>query len=342
MEVMASIKGTDTYKALFVEEKGENNFERKVIKRKIKDLPDNDVLIRVMFSSLNYKDALSASGNKGVTRSYPFQPGIDAAGEVVESRSDDFKEGDEVVVTGYDLGMNTDGGFGQYIKVPSDWIVPKPSNMSLRETMMWGTAGFTAAMSFFKLETHDVKPEDGPVLVTGATGGVGGFAVSILNKMGYEVVAATGKTDQADYLKSIGANEVVDRRDLEDTSKKPLLKSQWPGVLDTVGGNILVTAIRSTQLEGVVTTCGNVASPKLNLTVFPFILRGVSLLGVDSANYPMNVRRQVWDSINERWRLDTDHLESMITEVGLEQLNEEIDRILDGLQRGRILVNLWK
>lgn len=339
---MTSTKDSDTYKALFVEEKEEGNFDRIITERKIKDLPDNDVLIKVKFSSLNYKDALSASGNKGVTRSYPFQPGIDAAGEVVECRTDDFKEGDEVVVTGYDLGMNTDGGFGQYIKVPSGWVVPKPSNMSLRETMMWGTAGFTAAMSFFKLESHEIKPEDGPVLVTGATGGVGGFAVSILNKMGYEVVAATGKTDQADYLKSIGASEVVGRSELEDTSKKPLLNSQWAGVLDTVGGNLLTTAIRSTKLEGVVTSCGNVASPKLNLTVFPFILRGVSLLGVDSANYPMNVRKQVWSSINKRWRLDTDHLESMITEIGLEQLNEEIDRILEGRQRGRIIVNLWK
>ena len=339
---MASIKDSDTFKALFVQETREGKFDRQVTDRKIQDLPDNDVLIKVKYSSLNYKDALSASGNKGITKEYPFQPGIDAAGEVAHSRSGEFNEGDEVVVTGYDLGMNTDGGFGQYIKVPAGWVVPRPSNMSLRETMMWGTAGFTAAMSFFKLESHEIKPGDGPILVTGATGGVGGFAVSILNKMGYEVVAATGKTDQADYLKSIGASEVVDRRELDDTSKKPLLRSQWPGVLDTVGGNMLATAIRSTQLEGVVTTCGNVASPKLNLTVFPFILRGVSLLGVDSANYPMRVRKQVWNSINERWRLDTDHLESMITEVGLEQLNEEIDRILEGQQRGRVLVNLWK
>lgn len=339
---MPSTKDNETYKALFVEEKQDETFERRVTDRKIGDLPDNEVLIKVHYSSLNYKDALSASGNKGITKSYPFQPGIDAAGEVVESQSSDFKTGDEVVVTGYDLGMNTDGGFGQYIKVPAGWVVPRPSNMSLRETMMWGTAGFTAAMSFFKLETHNIKPSDGPILVTGATGGVGGFAVSILHKMGYEVVAATGKTDQADYLKSIGASEVMDRHELEDTSGKPLLKSKWPGVLDTVGGGLLNTAIRSTQLEGVVTTCGNVASPKLNLTVFPFILRGVSLLGVDSANYPMDVRLDVWSSINNRWRLDPGQLENMITEVGLEELNSEIDRILEGQQRGRILVNLWK
>lgn len=336
---MAFSNADQTFKALVVSEV-DGNFEQHVTERSVADLPDNEVLIEVRYSSLNYKDALSASGNKGVTRQYPHQPGIDAAGVVVESHAEDFKPGDEVLVTGYDLGMNTDGGFGQYISVPEEWIVRKPYQMSLKQTMMWGTAGFTAAMSAQKFLAHTELLQEGPVLVTGATGGVGSFAVSILAKEGYEVFAATGKTDQADYLKSLGASGVIDREEVQDESGRPLLKGRWAGVVDTVGGDILSTAIRSTMLEGVVTTCGNVASHTLEMNVFPFILRGVSLLGVDSANYPMNVRQKVWQRINDDWQLP--HLESMITEIGLEHLNEEIDRILAGKQRGRILLNLQK
>jgi putative YhdH/YhfP family quinone oxidoreductase len=225
----------DAFKALVVTAGEGKTYLRQIERRTVDDLPDGDVLIQVHYSSLNYKDALSASGNKGVTRSFPHTPGIDAAGTVADSRVDAFKKGDPVLVTSYDLGMNTSGGFGQYVRVPAGWVVPLPAGLSLKESMIYGTAGFTAGMGILFL-TERVKPEDGPVLVTGATGGVGSVAVAVLAKLGYTVAAVTGKTAEAAFLKGIGASQIVDRADAADTSGRPLLKSQWAGVVDTVGG----------------------------------------------------------------------------------------------------------
>ncbi|KAA0257339.1 acryloyl-CoA reductase [Deferribacter autotrophicus] len=326
-----------TFKAMVVYEKGEK-FERIIEEKNISDLPDNEVLIRVKYSSLNYKDALSATGHKGVTKNYPHTPGIDAAGIVENSKSDKFKKGDEVIVIGYDLGMNTPGGFGQYISVPANWVVKKPDNLTLKQAMIFGTAGFTAAMSVDKLIKYGTK-KGGKILVTGATGGVGSIAVSILAKEGFYTVAATGKLSEENFLKTLGAQEVVNRDDIID-EKRPLLKETWDGVVDTVGGTILSSAIKALKYGCSATSCGLAQSPKLDLTVFPFILRGVNLLGIDSVECSIDFKEYIWNKIAKEWNIEFP--EGFYEEVSLEGLNEKIDLILKGKIKGRILVNLEK
>ncbi|MFN4295002.1 MAG: YhdH/YhfP family quinone oxidoreductase [Thermoflexales bacterium] len=328
------------FKALVISERPEGRFERSVRTRQLADLPANDTLIRVRYSSLNYKDALSATGNRGVTRRYPHTPGIDAAGEVVESANADFRPGDVVIVTGYDLGMNTPGGFGQYIRVPSAWVVRKPEGLTLRESMALGTAGLTAALSVYQLQRHALTPEQGDVLVTGASGGVGCLAVAILSKLGYCVVAATGKADAGDWLKQLGAQAVLSRDDLRDVSGKALLKERWAGVVDVVGGDILAAAIKATKRGGCVVCCGNVASPELRITVYPFILRGVTLQGVDSAETPMALRLQMWHNLANSWKPSPMVFEAIAQTVALAGLDPMIDAILQGGIRGRVVVDL--
>lgn len=335
-----NIIASKTFKAILVEETPEGKFTRKITEKSVDDLPEGDVLVKVHFSSLNYKDALSAIGNRGVTRNYPHTPGIDASGVVEESLSDDFRPGDEVIVTSYDLGMNTSGGFGQYIRVPADWVVPLPPNLSLKESMAYGTAGLTASLCIFRLQECGITPDRGEILVTGATGGVGSFAVAILAKAGYQVTAVTGKMDAKQFLLDLGAKGVISRDEATDTSGKPLLKRRWAGVVDTVGGEMLATAIKSTKPYGVVTCCGNVGSPELPINVYPFILRGVSLIGIDSQNCPMSVRRLTWQRIAKEWKLDD--LDRQTTVCSLEELDGEIDRILAGKQKGRVIVDLGK
>lgn len=327
-----------TYRAYVVEEAGEKVFDRNIKERSISDLPEGDVLIKVHYSSLNYKDALSATGNRGVTRKFPHTPGVDASGVVEESKDDRFSVGQQVIVHGYDLGCNTWGGFGEYIRVPANWVVTLPKGLSMRESMIYGTAGYTAAYSVLKLEEYGLTPEAGEVLVTGATGGVGSVAVAILAKIGYQVVASTGKTDQEQFLLNIGAKEVMSREDSQDQSGKPLLRSRWAGVVDTVGGEILATAIKSTNPHGVVTCCGNVASADLPINVYPFILRGVSLVGIDSQDSAMELRQQIWNRMSTDWKVD--QLEQLTTEITLEELDSNIELILQGKQKGRVLVNL--
>lgn len=329
-----------SYRAMVVSESADHAFTRQITSRFLDELPQGEVLIKVMYSSLNYKDALSATGNKGVTKKYPHTPGVDAAGVVEESAVDTFRPGDEVIVTGYDLGMNTPGGFGEYVRVPAGWVVKGPENLTLKESMIYGTAGFTAALSVFKLTGHGVTPDLGDVLVTGAPGGVGSVALSILVKSGYRVVAVNGVLDMSDYLLGLGAKEVLSVEDALDKSGRPLLKARWAGVIDTVGGDILSTAIRSTVYGGTVTSCGNAASPDLPLTVYPFILRGVSLLGIDSVNCPMDIRMEIWRRLSLEWKLP--HLEQIASEITLTGLEERIDVILNGKQRGRTVVNVTK
>jgi len=326
------------FKAMLVSETEEKEFQREIITRQIKDLPKGDLLINVKYSSLNYKDALSAIGNRGVTRDYPHTPGIDGAGIIIESSNTNFKVGDKVIVTGYDLGMNTSGGYGEYIRVPAEWVVKLPENLTLRESMIYGTAGFTAALSVCKLVHSGVKPDDGDILVTGATGGVGSIAISILNKIGYNVIGATGKTHEKDMLLAIGAKDIIDRNEIDAGSGRALLKGRWAGVIDTVGGNMLATAIKSTNYGGSVTCCGNVASHKLLTSVYPFILRGVSLFGIDSVQCPMNIRLEIWDKLSSVWK--PNNLNDTADEVSLDGLNKKIDMILDGSHRGRTIVNL--
>ncbi|MFO7750971.1 MAG: YhdH/YhfP family quinone oxidoreductase [Desulfobacteraceae bacterium] len=326
----------DTFKAFVVEEE-DGKYPGQIRTRAINDLPDNELLIRVHYSSLNYKDALSATGNKGVTRKYPHTPGIDAVGTIARSEVAGFKEGETVIVTSYDLGMNTDGGFGQYISVPSAWAVKLPDGMTAKEAMILGTAGLTAGMSVLRL-TDQVSPDRGTVVVSGATGGVGSLAVAILDKIGYTVAAVSGKEAEQDYLYRLGAAEVISRKEFEEENPRPLLKDRFAGGIDTVGGAVLDTMVKSIHPMGVVTCCGNAASPKLNLTVFPFILRGISLVGIDSQNYPMEKREKVWQRLAGEWK--PDQLMAVHQEIFLAGLGEKIDAMLAGKLKGRTLVDL--
>jgi len=328
-----------TFKAMVVSETAEKTFPREIRERALSDLPAGELIIEVKYSSLNYKDALSATGNKGVTRKYPHTPGIDAAGVVADSTTKLFSVGDQVTVTGFDLGMNTSGGFGQYISVPALWANKLPQGLSLKDSMSCGTAGLTAALCIIRLMASGLTKDSGEVLVTGATGGVGSIAVAILGKLGFNVVAATGKAGEHEFLRNLGAKSIISREEANDTSGRPLQKPRWAGVVDTVGGNILATALKGTKYGGLVTACGNAMSPELNVNVFPFILRGVSLLGVDSVEIPMRARQMAWQRLAGEWSID---LSKIVTEVSLEELNPKIDAILKGAVRGRVLVDLSK
>ncbi|WP_444815132.1 YhdH/YhfP family quinone oxidoreductase [Stutzerimonas frequens] len=327
-----------SFKALQVSESEGGRFETKIVERATDDLPAGEVLIRVRYSSLNFKDALSASGNRGVTRSYPHTPGIDAAGVVASSSVAEFAEGDEVIVTGYDLGMNTAGGFGQYIRVPAAWVIKRPQGLSLRDAMILGTAGLTAALCVDKLEQAGLEPGDAPVLVTGATGGVGSIAVALLASLGYKVAAVTGKADQADFLTRLGATQIVERAALQAGVEKALLKEQWNGAVDTVGGDILFNVVKSLQRGASVACCGLTAGTHFQASVLPFILRGVNLLGVDSVEIPLVVKASMWDKLSLQWKLA--NLDELAHEINLEQLPEAIELILAGGQVGRVLVRL--
>lgn len=327
-----------SFKALVVEQKSEGQFSRSVKDWPIEKLPDNDTLIKVSYSSLNYKDALSATGNKGVTKNYPHIPGIDAAGTIAESDSPSFNAGDKVIVTSYDLGQNTFGGFGQYIRVPSDWVVPLPDKLTLKESMMIGTAGFTAAIGVHHLQYNEVKPDSGEILVTGATGGVGIMAISILSKLGYSVTAATGKLDQTDFLKQAGASTIIHRDEVQNESSRPLLNSKWAGAIDTVGGIMLDTTLRQTNQGGTVACCGNVLGHELHTNVYPFILRGVHLAGMDSGYCKMNLRKKLWEKLASDWK--PSQLDQLVRTCSLQELDQEIGRILEGKQVGRVLVQL--
>jgi acrylyl-CoA reductase (NADPH) len=327
------------FKAMVVSETAEKTFVREIRERALSDLPAGELIIEVKYSSLNYKDALSATGNKGVTRKYPHTPGIDAAGVIVDSTTKMFSVGDPVTVTGFDLGMNTSGGFGQYISVPALWAVNLPKGLSLRESMGYGTAGLTAALCIIRLMASGLSKDSGEVLVTGATGGVGSVAVAILAKLGFNVVAATGKASEHDFLTALGAKSIISREEANDTSGRPLQKGRWAGVVDTVGGNILATALKTAKYGGLVTACGNAMSADLSVSVFPFILRGVSLLGVDSVEIPMRARQMAWQKLAGEWKID---LEPVTTEVSLAELEPKIEQILKGGIRGRVVVDLSK
>ncbi|MBP0019533.1 MAG: YhdH/YhfP family quinone oxidoreductase [Cyanobacteria bacterium SBLK] len=327
------------FRGFLVTQSEDDRFIGRVVEQEFDRLPDNDVLIRVHYSSLNYKDALSAKGNRGVTRNFPHIPGIDAMGIAVKSKSDRIAKDTPVLVTGFDLGMNTWGGLSEYICVPVDWIVPLPEGLTLEEAAILGTAGLTAALSVDALQAR-IQPNAGDILVTGATGGVGSLSVAILAKLGYSVVAATGKSDRDEFLKTIGARETIDRQELDDTTKKALLKGRWAGAIDTVGGNILGTIARSLQYGGVVTACGLVAGDRLTTTVYPFILRGINLIGIDSVQCPLALRLSMWEKLASEWK--PDDLRTMVTAIGLSQLPESIEKILQGQITGRILVDLAK
>ncbi len=327
-----------TFRALVVEKSAEGKFSRRVTDRTLDALPAGDVLIDVHYSSLNYKDGLSATGNPGVSRNFPHTPGIDAAGTVLESAVPRFKAGDEVIVIGFDLGMNTPGGFGQRIRVPVGWIVPRPASLALAASMVLGTAGFTAALAVDKLEAAGMRPDGGPVLVTGATGGVGSVAVMLLARLGYEVAAVTGKSSEHARLRSIGAKEILSRDALREGANRPLLKERWGGAIDTVGGDLLFNAVKSLRYGASLAACGLVASAEIPATVLPFILRHVNLLGIDSVQLPLTEKARIWNKLAGPWHLDS--LESLKVDFSLDTISTGIDRILAGEMVGRGLLNL--
>ena len=326
------------FKALLVEQPEKKVFNRSIVTRTLDDLPEGELVVKVHYSSLNFKDALSSVGNPGVTRNFPHTPGIDAAGKVVSCADGSFQPGDQVIVTSYDLGMETDGGFGQLIRVPSKWALKLPEGLTLKESMMLGTAGLTAALSVHQLVESGVIPEQGPVLVTGATGGVGSLAVAMLAKIGFTVTAVTGKLEETPYLEGLGATQIIDRETLLKGNDRPMLKPTWAGVVDCVGGEMLAAAIKSAQYDGVVTCCGLVASIDIPINVFPFILRGVRLIGIDSAECPMERRIQVWKQLANELKLD--NLTEMVDEITLAGVEEKVQLMLKGGMKRRALVNL--
>ena len=325
------------FKAFWVE-KGEKAFTTSIISRDVDELPAGDLLVDVRYSSLNYKDGLSATGRPGVTRNYPHTPGIDAAGVVLESSVDTFSPVDEIIAIGFDLGMNTPGGFGQRIRIPAGWATPLPAGLTLEQSMILGTAGFTAALCVDKLESVGMTPAGGPVLVTGATGGVGSVAVTLLSQLGYTVHAVTGKPLQHGFLRDIGATEIVSREAALEGANRPLLRETWGGVVDTVRGAILFNAVKSLKYGASLAACGLVASPTFSGTVLPFILRHVNLLGIDSVELAIERKTALWRKLGGDWKMDG--LDALKRPLRLEGLSSAIDSILAGEMVGRGVLDL--
>jgi putative YhdH/YhfP family quinone oxidoreductase len=329
-----------SYKAFFIQPNDDGSFKRSIVQRDTSELPPNEVLLKAQYSSLNFKDAMSAHGNKGVTREFPHQGGIDAAGEVEESTSGDFKPGDKVIVTGYDLGMNTAGGLAQYIRVPAAWVLHCPRGLNPKRSMLLGTAGLTAQLCINKLQRMGVTPDKGEVLVTGATGGVGSIAVALLANAGYTVVASSGKADQADLLRSIGASSVIDRAEFGELNKRPMLKERFAGAVDVVGGDTLGNVIKSLKAGGSVACCGLVQSPSFEATVLPFILRGVNLLGVDSVEIPLAEKQAAWKQLARAAKLPA--IELLNKEITLKHVPTALETLFAGGSVGHTLVKIGR
>lgn len=328
-----------TFRAILVEEVAPGKYDQRIVQRRREELPDHPLLMAVSHSSLNYKDALSAFGNRAVTREYPHTPGIDAVGTVVEDGSGSYSPGDPLLVTGYDLGMNTAGGLAERIAVPPEWAVPLPAGLSPREAMILGTAGLTAALCVEKLLEAGAKPADGEVLVTGATGGVGSIAVSLLAKLGFRVAAVTGKLESAEFLTALGAWKVLDRETLAPFASKAMAKPLWAWAVDTVGGETLFNVIKSLSYGGGVAACGMASGSQFHANVFPFILRGISLLGVDSVELPRAKKAAVWQKLAAEWNIG-DQLQRIAEDISLEQVPEFLARLHRGHGIGRYVVDM--
>lgn len=318
-----------TFRAFVVNKTGDR-FTAQVQELTPTDLPPGEVLIRVAYSGVNYKDALACIPDGKIVRSYPFVPGVDLSGIVVEASDPRFHEGDEVIVTSYDLGVSHYGGFSEYARVKADWVVPLPQGLTLKEAMIFGTAGFEAALALHQLEKNGLTPQRGPVLVTGATGGVGSMAVSMLAQQGYTVAASTGKQSEHTYLKELGASNILSREEVSAESNRPLEKELWAGSVDSVGGATLAYLIRTTKYGGSIAACGVTGGSAVNTTVFPFILRGVNLLGIDSVMCPMELRRALWQ------RMASDLKPSMLDSMGHEVTLDELPQVTASLLKGQI------
>ena len=321
------------YKAYLIED-NEGKFSGSIRELDAPSLSEGRVLIRVRYSSLNYKDALAASGAKGVVRSYPFVPGVDVAGEIIESASSNFSIGDSVIATGYKMGMAEFGGFGEIVHLPEEWVIKSPENFSNFQAMCFGTAGITAAECVKKIVDKKIS-NDLPIVVSGSTGGVGSVAVGLLSKLGYEVHAITGKPNESDVLESIGATQIISRDEYMSEPTKALDKGIYASGVDTVGGDILAKMISMISNQGVVSCCGNVGGAMFSSSVFPFILRGVQLSGIDSAESPIEVKRELWGLLSDSWSVD---LEKQTKTVGISDIGPEIDKILKGGQVGRVVI----
>ncbi len=326
----------ETFNCYLVDKDASGNVSAGVAQRLVRDLPAGEVLIRVSCSSLNYKDAMAATGHPGVIRQFPHVPGIDAAGVVVESTAREFTAGDRVICTSYELGAGRWGGWSELIRVPAEWVVPLPDRLTFEESMIYGTAGLTAALSVDALQRHDVRPASGDIVVTGATGGVGMLSVMLLAKLGYRAVAATGKKTQHERLLQLGAARVVGRDEVNSDSPKPLLAARWAGAIDTVGGNTLAALLRETDKGGCVAACGLVGGHELQTTVYPFILRGVTLTGIDSAWADRQRRIELWRRLANEWKLD--ELSSITARATFADVGGYVNKILRGELTGRVVV----
>ncbi|XJZ27848.1 acryloyl-CoA reductase [Bacillota bacterium Lsc_1132] len=327
-----------SFKALIVN-KTDEEFTLKIEHLNLNELPDGEVLIKVAYSSINYKDGLASIPNGKIVRSYPFIPGIDLAGIVVQSKDSRYKEGDQVIATSYEIGVSHFGGYSEYARVPADWIVPLPEGLTLKEAMIYGTAGFTAALSVHRLEENGLTPDKGKVLVTGATGGVGSIAIAILSKRGYHVAASTGKESEHDFLHQIGAKEILSREDVAGEKIKALDKQLWSGAVDPVGGKTLAAVLSKISYGGSVAVSGLTGGAEVPASVFPFILRGVNLLGIDSVYCPMEMRVKIWNRMANDFK--PGGLSDIVrSEVTLEELPNSLSVILKGEAKGRTIVKL--
>jgi putative YhdH/YhfP family quinone oxidoreductase len=304
----------------------------------IDELDPGDVVVKTKYSTINFKDALSHNGAGRIMRKYPTVAGIDMAGTVETSSDPRWKRGDKVIVHGYDMGVAHDGGYAEHVRVPADWVVRRPESMTAFDAMTLGTAGYTAALAVHLMQHNGLAPDKGPVAVTGATGGVGSVAIEVLAKLGYEVHAITGKPEEARYLKGIGAKEIVDRRGIDLAKIRPLDKSTWAGVVDNLGGDLLAWLLSTSRIGGTVAAVGLAADMKLNTTVAPFILRGVCLLGADSANTPMALRQKIWNKLAVEWRPDQVH--DQVRTIDFDELPTHFDAYLKGMVRGRTVVRI--
>lgn len=329
----------NTFRAMLVEEVAAGKYDQLIVERTQRDLPDHPVVVAVSHSALNYKDALSAFGNRAVTREYPHTPGIDAVGTVLSDSSESFEVGQQVLVTGYDLGMNTAGGLAERIAVPPEWVTPLPDGLSPRQAMVLGTAGLTAALCLEKLLEAGARAEDGEVLVTGATGGVGSIAVALLAKQGFKVAAVTGKLESAEFLTGLGAWKVLDRETLAPFANKAIAKPLWAWAVDTVGGETLFNVIKALAYGGGVAACGMASGAQFQANVFPFILRGISLLGVDSVELPLEKKAAVWQKLASDWYIG-DQLEKIAEDISLDQAPEFLARLHRGHGIGRYVVDM--
>ena len=321
------------YKAYLVEEL-DGSYSGSIKELEIDNIESENVIIKVEYSSLNYKDALAASGVKGVVSKYPFVPGIDVAGEILQSSSDKFKVGDKVIATGYKLGMSVFGGFGEVVQIPQDWVIPLPKNLSLLNSMSLGTAGLTAGACVYKILENELSTNN-PIIVSGATGGVGSIAVNLLSNLGYEVHAITGKPNESMMLKKMGASKIIDRSEFLAEPVKALDKAIYSGGIDTVGGDVLSKILSLITSHGSVSCCGNVGGFQFTSSVFPFILRGISLIGIDSAESDINFKKKIWELFSDKWSLNLGDFSKVISII---DIDEEIAKILEGKQVGRVVI----